>query len=231
EELWRELETLGDEQSHFLLERFVAGDVFHVDSIVVDGECVLEEAHRYETPPFDVMHGGGIFCTRTVRRGSELEAELRAINREIVAAVGLTRGVLHTEFIRGREDGRFRFLETAARVGGANIVEMVEASTGVNLWREWAKLEVSDVERRPYSAPERRSDYGGVVISLARQERPDTSAYNDPEIVWRLDKKHHVGLIVASPDPERVERLLHEYMNRILADFHASLPAPDKPTA
>ena len=36
-------------------------------------------------------------------------------------------GVAHTEFIKGRADGAFYFLETAARVGGANIVELLEA--------------------------------------------------------------------------------------------------------
>ncbi|MGB6194555.1 MAG: ATPase, partial [Terracidiphilus sp.] len=32
EQLWRTLEELGDEQSRFLLEQFVPGDIYHVDS-------------------------------------------------------------------------------------------------------------------------------------------------------------------------------------------------------
>ena len=35
EELWRTLEALGDAQADYLLEQFVPGDVYHVDSIVV----------------------------------------------------------------------------------------------------------------------------------------------------------------------------------------------------
>jgi biotin carboxylase len=34
EELWRWLDQLGDRQSYFVLEQFIPGDVFHVDSIV-----------------------------------------------------------------------------------------------------------------------------------------------------------------------------------------------------
>lgn len=229
--VWHALDELGDEQSHFLLERFVPGAVLHVDSVVWDGRVVFDECHRYHAPPFDVMHGGGIFCSRTERRDSPLEAELKQANRAVVRALGMSRGALHTEFIRADADDRLYFLETAARVGGANIVEMVEAATGVNLWREWARVEVADAEARGYTPPPARRDYAGVLITLARQERPDTSAYADPEIVWRLDKTHHVGLIVASPDPARVEALLTDYLRRFLTDFHAALPAPARPTA
>ncbi|MGH7506646.1 MAG: ATPase, partial [Longimicrobiales bacterium] len=164
-------------------------------------------------------------------RGSADETALKEINARIVSALGFARGVLHTEFIRGKEDGRTYFLETAARVGGANIVETVEAATGVNLWHEWARLEVANARREPYAPPAPRTDYAGVLISLARQEWPDTSAYDDLEIVWRMNKLHHAGLVVASPDTRRIDALLENYMARFYDDFHASLPAPDRPTA
>jgi hypothetical protein len=61
-------------------------------------------------------------------------------------------------------------------------------------------------------------------VSLARQEWPDTSAYNDAEIVWRLHKKHHVGLIVRSQSHLRVQELLGQYASRIAVDFTASEP-------
>ncbi len=227
EKLWRTLDELGDEQSFHLLESFVPGEVLHVDSVVYDREVRFAEAHRYARPPFDVYHGGGMFCTRTVRRGSAEAEEMRETNARIVEALGLVRGALHTEFIRG-EDGTLYFLETAARVGGAHIVETVEAATGVNLWREWARLEVADARGEAYRAPRAREEYAGIVVSLARQEWPDTSSYDDPEIVWRLSKHHHAGLIVASPLAERVEELTDRYSRRFLEDFHASLPAPEK---
>jgi biotin carboxylase len=228
-DLWPILESLGDRQSYFLLEQFIPGDVYHVDCIVFDGEVPFAEVHKYASPPLDVVHAGGIFCTRTLPRGSEDEQALEALNRELVAGLGLVRGVTHTEFIKG-EDGRFYFLEVGARVGGANIAEMVEAATGVNLWREWAAIEATG-DNDPYAAPQHHEDYAGVIISLARQEYPDTSAFQDPEIVWRLNKRHHVGLIVRSRSWDRVQELLDQYMHRFDTDFAASLPPPDKPTS
>ena len=47
-----------------------------------------------------------------------------------MAALGMLRGASHTEFIKARADGRIYFLETSARVGGAHIVELVEAASG-----------------------------------------------------------------------------------------------------
>jgi len=229
DELWPLLEELGDRQSFHLLERFVAGDIFHVDSIVSEREVVFAASSKYGVPPMEVAHGGGVFMTRVIARDSPDAQALEALNRDLLRTLGLARGVTHTEFIKGA-DGRFYFLETAARVGGANIAEVVEAATGVNLWREWARIEVAG-EHGGYEVPEARDDYAGIVISLARQERPDTSAYDDPEIVFRLDKRHHVGLLVASRDPRRVEELLHTYVRRFLQDFSATLPAPDKPTS
>jgi biotin carboxylase len=229
EDLWPLLETLGDRRSFYLVEQFIPGDIFHVDSIVSDREPVFTAVSKYGKPPLEVAHGGGVFLTRTIARQSAEAQSLELLNQELLHTLGLVRGVTHTEFIKGG-DGRFYFLETAARVGGANIAEVVEAATGVNLWREWARLEVAG-ERGQYAVPHRRDDYAGIVISLARQEWPDTSAYDDPEIVFRLNKRHHVGLLVASHDPARVAWLLNSYARRLLEDFSATMPSPDRPTS
>ncbi len=225
--LWTALESLADRQSFYLLEQFIAGPVYHVDSLVADGAVVFAETHRYATPLLEVSQGGGIFCSRTLRRGSDDEQTLLQHNRDVLRGLGLEQGAAHTEFIKG-EDGHFYFLETAARVGGANIAELVAAATDVNLWREWAKLEVG---LQPYSPPPPRQDYAGIVICLARQEHPDMSAYQDPEIVVRINKQHHAGLIVASSNPDRIDALLDDYLQRFASDFYAYHPAPDKPTS
>jgi biotin carboxylase len=227
DEFWTAIEELGDRRSYYLLERFVPGDIFHVDSIVSEKEIIFAAAHRYGTPPLKVSHEGGVFTTSTVPRGSTDERALLAINAEVLKAKGLVRGVSHTEFIKGREDGRFYFLETSARVGGANIVELVEAANGINLWREWAKIEIAQGER-DYQLPPLRHDYAGLIVSLARQKRPDMSAYTDQEIVWRLNKRYHAGLIVMSPDSSRIASLLEEYTERFYRDFFATQPLPER---
>ncbi len=227
-ELWRWIETLGDQQSFYLLEKYIPGDVYHVDSIVSEREVLFSTVHRYARPPMDVYHGGGIFATATADRAAPETQALQAFNRELLAALRMVRGVAHAEYIHG-EDGRLYFLEVAARVGGANIAELIEFSSGLNLWAEWARLELAYTRGEPYHLPPLREGYAGILICLSRQDHPDLSGYQDPEIVWRLDKKDHAGLILASPDPARVGQLIQGYMPRFARDFVAVLPPRDKP--
>jgi hypothetical protein len=229
DELWPLLDQLGDQQSFFLLEQFVPGDVFHVDGLVNDGQVLFMAAHQYGRPPMNVYHEGGIFVTRSLDSGSAEAQALFTLNRQVQAALGMRRGATHTEYIRAYADGRLYFLETAARVGGANIAEAVEFATGINLWAEWARIEVAYLRGEPYQLPEVHDGYSGVINCLARQEWPDLSGYNDPEVVWRMPKKNHAGLIVASPDAARVESLLNEYSARFAQEFLAVLPPRDKP--
>jgi len=228
-DLWPLLEQLGDKQSSFLLEKFVPGEVYHVDSVVSENEVVFANVSKYGKPPMNVAHGG-VFTTYTVPRGSEADSSLRAINRDLIAALGLVRGVAHAEFIQAQEDGNFYFLECAARVGGAYINEMVEAATGLNLWREWARIEIAGGDGS-YQLPQVREEYAGVILSLARQENPDTSAYNNPDICLRIKRHHHAGLVLRSADPLRIPALLEDYARRFAQDFLAVEPPRDKPTA
>ena len=224
EQLWRALDELGDRQSYFILEKFVPGDIFHVDSIVSEGKVVFSAVHRYGRPPIELMQGGGVFTTRTVDRDTRDWQELTTLNRGLAPGLGMVRGVTHAEFIHAHDDGRYYFLEIAARVGGAFIADLVEHSTGISLWREWAKIEAANLRGESYSPPRAFSSYAGSVLCLAQTAEPDTSAFNAPEIVHRLKKHHHAGLIVRPDDPHRVEQLLDQYSAEFAARFLATLP-------
>src|SRR5262249_49769904 len=158
EEFWPAIEALGDMQSHYLLERFVPGAIFHADTIVHQREVVFAIASAYGRPPMEVSHEGGSFTTRTLNRDSAIACQILDVNRQVMKAFGLVHGVSHTEFIQGRDDGRIYFLETSARVGGAHIADLVEAATGLNLWAEWAKVEIAGTIGT-YRPTEPRSDY------------------------------------------------------------------------
>ncbi|HEY2018145.1 MAG TPA: ATPase [Bryobacteraceae bacterium] len=234
-DVWSTLEQLGDRQSYYLLERFVPGDIFHVDSILSEGQVVFTSVSGYGKPPMQTMHEGGVFTTRILERGSPAARSLVEMNARLMPAMGMVRGVTHAEYIRsrgpGREDGQFYFLEAAARVGGAFIADVVEAATGVNLWKEWARIEVADLRGEKYRAPEPLAFYAGSVLCLAKTAEPDTRKFFAPEIVLRLKKHHHAGLIVRSEDAERVRALLEEFAEGFAREFLATAPVPDRPTA
>jgi len=229
-EAWRVIDELGEERHRFLIEQFKPGDVYHVDSLTIGGEVVFCRSAKYLSTPFEVMHGGGIFRSATIEFGGDDDRQLFDFNQRVMRAFGMQYSASHTEFIKNHESGEFYFLETSSRVGGAHLAEMVEASSGLNLWREWAFLESAIARGDAYQLPEGRDEHAGIIVSLARQVHPDDSGFSDPEICRRLRKEHHIGLIVRSPERDRVLELLDQYAHRIHEEFHASAPAPDKPT-
>src|SRR5580693_1902608 len=175
DELWPWLDDLGDQQSFYLLEHFVPGTVYHVDSIASERDVVFAEAHKYGTPPLTTSHQGGVFTTSTLPPDAPEYAELLALNRKVLGELGFVRGVTHAEFLKADFDGKFYFIEVAARVGGAFISDVIEAATSINLWREWARLEVG-AGKEAYRLPPHKREYAAVILSLARQEHPNTSA-------------------------------------------------------
>jgi biotin carboxylase len=221
-------ESLRERASYHLLARFVPGEVFHVDSLVNKGRVAFAGVNKYGRPPLQVAHGGGAYISQTIAQSSADKKRLLEINRRLIKAMALDTGATHAEFIKSEANGEFYFLEIAARVGGAYIADVLEAASGINLWREWARLEVAagsgaQIKLKP------RKEYAGIILSLARQEYPDTSAYDDPEIVYRAKKRHHAGLIVRSPKFERVSELLDDYGRRFADDFIAVLPPLERP--
>jgi len=230
-ELWPVLDQLGDVQSDYVLERFVAGEVFHVEGVTWGGKVLCSIPCKYGRPPMQTMHQGGVFTTRNLSLISDDGVGLAAIHQRLIEGFGLPNGVTHSEFIKSAADGKFYFLETAARVGGAYIADMVEFATGVNPWVEWARIEVALAGGTEYTLAPPRRDFAGSVISLARQDAPDRSAYVDPEIALRLHKPHHAGIIVTSSSEGRVKDLVESYAVRFLEDFCAVVPPPEKPTS
>jgi biotin carboxylase len=235
EDVWRTLDILDahtelhEKSQDYLLEQFIPGEVFHVDSLVNRSGILFAGVNRYAHPPLEIAQGGGVPISYTVKYDSPDQKRLLRANRKLIKTFGLTHGVTHAEFIRSAETGKFYFLEIAARVGGALTAETLEAASGLNLWREWARVEVAAHEGRAYQPFVERRDYAGIALSLARQEYPDTSCFTDPEIVMHVHVPHHVGLIIRSTQQERVLELLTAYARRFQEEFTMILPPQEKP--
>jgi hypothetical protein len=229
EELWNVLHALGDNRHNYLLEQFKPGDVYHADSLTFDGKVLFCRVSQYLNTPFEVAHGGGIFRSMTVEYGGKDDKELQKRNAAVMKAFGMQYSASHTEFIRCYDDDQYYFLETSSRVGGANLAEMVEISSGINLWAEWARIEDAVAKNIAYQLPSVSKKHAGIVVSLSRFQHPDDSTFDDSEIQWRMRKDYHIGMILQADNQKRILELLHGYAEHIARDFHAS--APPKETA
>lgn len=228
--MWKTLHEIGEERHMYVLEQFRPGDVYHLDALSVNGEIIFCKSSRYLSTPMEVAHGGGIFRSITIEENSKDDKALKKMNNQVMKAFGMQYSASHTEYIKCHEDGKYYFLETSSRVGGAHLSDMVEAATGINLWAEWAKIEVADAMGTTYNLPKADNYEAGIIVSLARELHPDVSSFQDAEIYWKMNMDYHVGLIVRSKEKGKVVDLLDKYAERVKNEFHASAPIRSKPT-
>ena len=216
------LEELGDQRGFYLLEEAIEGRVLHVDSLVYGDQVAFAQVHAYGDCPWQISQKGGVFTTSTVEARDTANSLLRTLNERAISALSLARGVVHAEFLE--RDGRFYFLEAAARVGGANIDVLVEQTSGVNLWREWLRMELCALRATSYTTPPLKARYGAMLTCLTRQAWPDLEDFDAVEVVWKLHRLHHAGLVLVSPEFSRLQSRLIEYKRRMEEQFLAILP-------
>lgn len=222
QQVWAKIMELGDEQSAYLLEKYVPGEVYHVDSIVSDCKVIFRGISKYGKNMLDLNVSGGVYSSKLLDRRSPDWQTLKDFNDQVIEVLGLVRGPTHAEYIKA-EDGRFYFLEAGARVGSAKIADILHAATDVCLWHEWVKIET----QASYELPKYREGYAGSVMCLSRHEFPDMAPYGDPEVVWVQKKAHHAGIIFQSPDADRVAELERTYVERFSRDIMAHMPTDD----
>ncbi len=228
---WEHIHALGEQRHNYLIECFKPGDVYHIDALVVNHELVFEQCSQYLNTPFEVAHGGGIFRSVTVTYDSADYMALAALNRDVVAAFNIKNGVVHTEAIKNKETGEFYFLETASRVGGAHLSDMVEAASGINLWAEWAKIETAAFYKKTYKVPKRKNLYAGILVTLSSQQQPSYEDFMNKDVYWTMNEEYHIGIIIKNTDRNKIMGVLDRYVTEIFEKgLHASAPAPNKPT-
>ncbi|GEN74758.1 ATP-grasp domain-containing protein [Chryseobacterium hagamense] len=231
EDLWEALNNLGEERHLFLLENFKPGDVYHVDSLTFNKQIVFTSASKYLAPPMQVSHEGGVFRTKTLGPHSVEYKALEKANAQVLSSFGLMNGATHTEFIRSRDNGKYYFLETSSRVGGAHIPDLVEASTRINIWKEWAKIEDALLRGKKYKIPKPTGYYSGLIIALIKDKEPDYSQFECEEAVKFLPIDYHAGIVYRSEDADVVQEKLDQAAEKIQAEMLSILPPKDKPTS
>jgi hypothetical protein len=227
DQLWMHINELGNNRFKYLVEQFRPGDVYHCDSLIVDGKILFSITSKYLATPMEISQGGGIFRSANITYGSDDDKAIKKCNEQVIKGFGLKHGAAHSEYIKCNDDGKIYFLETSSRVGGAHLAEMVAAASDINLWSEWAKIEDALAKGLDYKLPKVKKEYAGIVLTLSKYEYPDLTGFNDTEVCFRVPLEYHAGLIVKSDKQNRVLDLLNDYADRLVRDF-ATTAAQDQ---
>ena len=219
ESLWNHINELGNNRFKYLLEQFRPGDVYHCDSLILDGKIIFSITSKYLSTPMEISQGGGIFRSANIEYDCEDDKEIKRVNEQIIKGFGLKHGAAHSEYIKCTDNGKVYFLETSSRVGGAHLAEMVAAASDINLWSEWAAIENSLAKNEKYKLPKVKKGYAGIVLTLSKFQHPDLSSFSDSEVCFQVPLDYHAGLIVKSNKKERILELLNNYAERLTNDF------------
>jgi hypothetical protein len=219
ESLWIHINEMGNNRFKYLLEQFRPGDVYHCDSLILNGKILFSITSKYLATPMEISQGGGIFRSANIEYDSEDDKAIKAVNEQVIKGFGLKHGAAHSEYIKCTDNRKIYFLETSSRVGGAHIAEMVAEASNINLWKEWAAIEDALAKEIKYSLPKIKKGYAGIVLTLSKFQHPDLSSFSDSEVCFRVPLDYHAGLIVKSDSRERVLALLNDYADRLVKDF------------
>lgn len=217
--LWMHINEMGNNRFKYLVEQFRPGEVYHCDSLILNGKIVFSITSRYLATPMEISQGGGIFRSANIVYNSADDKAIKKCNEQIIKGFGLKHGAAHSEYIKCNANGTIYFLETSSRVGGAHLAEMVAAASGINLWSQWAAIENALAKDLNYELPKVRKEYAGIILTLSKFENPDLSSFSDEEVCFKVPLEYHAGLIVNSDKHERVLELLDNYADRFVSDF------------
>lgn len=129
-----------------LVEEFIEGDEYIVDSFCCGGKCINTDVAVKEH--FDLADG---FVSKAVviqdapHCESEWERKLLEANKRTVEALGLPYGPTHGEYIISSKDGKAYLVEVAARGGGIRLSsDLIPLATGVPVSELVARYSAGD---------------------------------------------------------------------------------------
>ncbi|MEZ4402316.1 MAG: hypothetical protein R3B06_19985 [Kofleriaceae bacterium] len=209
-------------------EEFIDGDEFTYDTVCAAGVPAYESVTRYLPNALEMRSLEWVSpIMLTVRDQAQPHvAAGMALGRQVLAALGMGDGMTHMEWFRKR-DGEVVFGEVACRPGGACVVDLMNYTSDVDLFREWARVvttgECQASTERAYSVGivfKRAQGHGritridGLGRYLARHGahvveetflRPGT-----PRRDWKRTLLSDGYLVVRHPDEAEAERLVFE---------------------
>lgn len=121
-------------------EEFVAGDEYTFDTVCIAGAPAFENVAQYLPRPLDARSSEWISpVIITVRDLAQpaLAAGI-ALGRKVLGALGMGDGFTHMEWYR-TASGEVVFGEIGCRPGGAHLVDQMNYTCDIDLFREWAR--------------------------------------------------------------------------------------------
>src|SRR5688572_16462049 len=144
-----------------LIEEFITGDEFSLETISIDGRAVWHSLTHYYPTPLEVVRNPWIqWCVVSPREVDDARYDdIRAAGSRALEVLGMDTGLTHMEWFR-RRDGSIAISEVAARPPGAQITTLISRAHDIDFVRAWARVMVEGV----FELPERKYAVGAAFL-------------------------------------------------------------------
>jgi biotin carboxylase len=146
-------------------EEFIEGEEFTFDTVCIAGKPAITNVCQYLPPPLIARTQEWISPVIITVRDLEQPRLANGIKlgHGVLAALGMGDGFTHMEWFR-KADGEAVFGEIGCRPGGAHLVDQINYTCDIDLFREWARVSCWGT----FSAPIERKYNVAIIFKRAR---------------------------------------------------------------
>lgn len=205
-----------------IVEEYVDGEELTYDTLCIGGEPVYENVVHYLPKPLVSRSEQWVSPAQVslVDLGAPDVAPGVALGRQVLRALGMRDGFTHMEWYRTAR-GEAVFGEIACRAGGAKLVDMMNWTSDIDLYREWARV----MCHRAFGASAPRRYHVGVVFKRARGEGR-IQRIDGLDAFMREHGRHVVEEALLRPGTPR-----RDWKQTLLSDGFIAFRHPDRDTA
>lgn len=134
-----------------LIEEFILGDEYSLETISIDGEAVWHSLTHYYPNPLDVVRNKWIqWCVVSPREVDDKRYDdIREAGSKALKALGMKTGLSHMEWFRRKKDGTVAISEVAARPPGAQITTLNSRAHDIDFVRAWTEVMIFGKFEKP----------------------------------------------------------------------------------
>jgi biotin carboxylase len=203
-------------------EEFISGEEFTFDTVCIGGRPVFVNVAQYLPPPLIARSEEWVSpIIITVRDLTQPRvAGGIVLGKQVLRALGMGDGFTHMEWFR-KADGEVVFGEIGCRPGGAHLVDQMNYTCDIDLFREWARV----VCWGKFEAPTIRKYNAAIVFKRAKGQGRITRIDGLREFMRRYGEHVVEERLLPVGTPRR------NWKHTLVSDGYILLRHPDWDTA
>lgn len=181
------------------VEEFITGEELTYDTVCIGGEPVYESVTEYIPNALEMRSQEWVSPIMLSVRDLDqpnIQTGIQ-LGRRVMKALGMGDGMTHMEWFR-KPDGEVVFGEIACRPGGACVVDLMNYTGDIDLFREWARA----VCWHSFKASRERKYTVGIVFKRAQGQGQITAMSGLTEFYQRY-RPHIVEDTLLRPGAQR----------------------------